>query len=202
MEMSPTPREAAYWQAVYEEGSPGWDKNAPAPPLVRAIRQAGLPQGTRVLVPGCGFGHEALFLAQEGLEVTAVDFAPAAIKALKARAGDLPLRALERDLFSLDQDHAGFFELVVEHTCFCAIPIQMRDAYALVMARVLGEGGRVIGLFYETDREEGPPFRTTREDIHCHFSPHFEVVSLSRPHDSFEGRQGKEWLAELLRRRR
>lgn len=198
--MKPTPREAAYWQAVYEEGSPGWDKDAPAPPLVGAIRQARLPAGTRVLVPGCGFGHEALLLAREGLEVTAVDFAPAAIRGLKARAGDLPIRALERDLFSLGRDHAGYFELVVEHTCFCAIPLEMRGEYVQVMAQVLREGGLLIGLFYETDRQDGPPFRTTCEDIYRHFSPHFEVLSLSRPPDSFEGRQGKEWLAQLHRR--
>lgn len=198
--MTATPTDAAYWQAVYEEGSPGWDKNAPAPPLVRVLREKGFAPGTQVLVPGCGWGHEALFLAQDGLAVTAVDFAPAAIAGLKARAGALPIRALERDLFSLAADHAGVFDLVVEHTCFCAIPVERRGEYALVMAQVLREGGRLIGLFYEADREEGPPFTTTREDIHCHFSPHFEVLHLSRPEDSFEGRQGKEWLAEMRRR--
>lgn len=198
--MSPTPREPAYWQAVYEEGNPGWDKGAPAPPLARALGQ--VEPGLAVLVPGCGFGHEALLLARQGYAVTAVDFAPAAIAGLRKRAGTLPLTALERDLFSLGEEFGGHFDLVVEHTCFCAIPIEMRDEYARVMARVLGEGGQFLGLFYETDRDSGPPFRTTRDDIERHFPPHFEFLHLSRPPDSFAGRENKEWLALMRKKSR
>ena len=167
---------------------------------MRAVRGAGLPKGTRVLTPGCGRGHEALFLAQEGFEVTAVDFAPSAVAYLKARAEGLPIRALERDLFSIDKDMAGCFDLVVEHTCFCAIPLEMRDAYAEVIARVLAGGGRIIGLFYETEKEDGPPFRTTDEDVRRHFSGHFEIISCTRPEDSFENRLGREWLVEMRKR--
>jgi SAM-dependent methyltransferase len=198
--MNPTPREAAYWQAVYEEGQPGWDKGAPAPPLVRALGEFALPPGAAVLVPGCGFGHEALMLARQGYEVTAVDFAPAAIAGLRERAGTLPLTALERDLFSLAGEFEGAFGLVVEHTCFCAIPVETRGEYARAMARVLGPGGQLLGLFYETDREEGPPFCTTRGDVERYFDPHFEILHLSRPPDSFAGRQDREWLA-LMRKR-
>lgn len=198
--MSPTPREAEYWQSIYEEGEPGWDKGAPAPPLARVLEQMPPPAGTAVLVPGCGFGHEALLLARRGCAVTAVDFAPAAIAGLRQRAGELPLTALERDLFGLAEEFGGTFELVVEHTCFCAIPVAMRGEYARVMAQVLGKGGQFLGLFYETDREDGPPFRTTREDVERHFSPHFEILHLSRPPDSFAGREDKEWLA-LMRRK-
>ncbi|MBI2503457.1 MAG: methyltransferase domain-containing protein [Candidatus Latescibacteria bacterium] len=196
--MSPTPREPAYWQAVYEEGNPGWDKGEPAPPLARVLGQ--VEPGLAVLVPGCGFGHEALLLARQGYRVTAVDFAPAAIAGLRERAGTLPLTALERDLFSLGEEFSGVFDLVVEHTCFCAIPMAMRDEYARVMAGVLGEGGQFLGLFYETDHQPGPPFKTTREDIERHFSPLFEILHLSRPLDSFAGREDKEWLA-LMRKR-
>ena len=199
--MSSTPRDAAYWQAVYEqEETPGWDKGEAAPPLVRAVRDARLPGGTRVLVPGCGRGHEALFLAREGFAVTAVDFAPDAIAYLKGRLDGLPVRALERDLFSLGEDMAGRFDLVVEHTCFCAIPVEMRDAYAEVMAKTLADGGRVIGLFYETDRADGPPFRTTDADVRRHFERYFDILSCARPEDSFENRLGKEWLVEMRKR--
>ena len=198
--MSPTPRESAYWQAVYDEGNPGWDKGEAAPPLARILAQVGPPEGLAVLVPGCGFGHEALLLARQGYAVTAVDFAPAAIAGLKERAGTLPLVALERDLFSLPEEFAGHFDLVVEHTCFCAIPIDRRDEYAQVVAQVLGEGGQFLGLFYQTDRQPGPPFRTTQEDIERHFSSHFEILHLSQPPDSFAGRENQEWLA-LMRKR-
>lgn len=193
-----SPRDAAYWQAIYEEGDTGWDKGEPAPPLVRAINELNLPVGTRILVPGCGFGHEVFFLARQGFQVTAVDFAEGAINAIKARAENLPITALQRDLFSLDQDHTASFDIVLEHTCFCAIPPEMRDAYAQVTRAVLVNGGRLLGLFYETDNDDnGPPHKTTQADIERHFSEHFEIVRLERPNDSFENRQGYEWLTVL-----
>lgn len=198
--MSEDPREPAYWQAVYEGGNPGWDKGRPAPPLERVLAHVAPPEGTTALVPGCGFGHEALLLARIGYQVTAVDFAAAAINGLRARAGDLPVRAVQADLFDLGGLYPAGFDLVVEHTCFCAIPVAMRDAYARVMAAVLRPEGQLLGLFYETERENGPPFRTTHADVERHFAPHFEILELSRPPDSFAGREGREWLA-LMRKR-
>ena len=120
-------------------------------------------------------GHEALFLAQKGFQVSAVDFAAGAIAALKARSQreKIPLQVLERDLFSLAADFDGYFDLVVEHTCFCAIPLERRDEYAKAMAAVLGPEGKMIGLFYETPRQEGPPFCTNKADIVPAFRPLF-----------------------------
>jgi SAM-dependent methyltransferase len=199
--MPESPRDAAYWQTIYEtEKTPPWDKGEAAPPLVRAVRGAGLPKGARVLVPGCGRGHEALFLAREGFEVTAVDFASDAVAYLKAHTEGLPVRVLERDLFSLGEDMAGRFDLAVEHTCFCAIPLEMRGAYAEVMAKILSDGGRIIGLFYETDNLDHPPFRTTDADVRNYFPKYFDILSCARPEDSFENRLGKEWLVEMRKR--
>lgn len=199
-EQNDTPRDAAYWQAIYEEGDIGWDKGLPAPPFVRVLNERPFPEGSRVLVPGCGLGHEVLFLAGLGYQVTAVDFAESAVFGLKSRIGELPVTVLQRDIFSLREDHAGAFDVVLEHTCFCAIPLEMRRRYADVMHGVLADAGRLVGLFYETDAEDGPPFKTTQEDIDQYFSPHFEIVSLEQPSDSFEGRLGKEWLVEMRKR--
>jgi methyl halide transferase len=199
-ETSNTPRDAAYWQAIYEEGDIGWDKGEPAPPLVRAMNEFEVPHGSRILVPGCGLGHEVLYLAKKGFQVTAVDFASSAIAGLKARAGDIPIVALQRDLFTLDHDHSSSFDVVIEHTYFCAIPKEMRDEYARVMHAVLSDGGRIVGLFYETDKEDGPPHRTTKADIEQHFSCLFEIVHFERPVDSFDNRLGNEWLVVMGKR--
>lgn len=199
-ETNHTPRDAAYWQAIYEEGDMGWDKGVPAPPFLRVLNERPFPEGSRVLVPGCGLGHEVLYLAGLDYPVTAVDFAAGAIAGLRSRIGDLPVTALQRDIFSLPEDHEAAFDVVLEHTCFCAIPLEMRPRYAEVMHAVLVNGGRLVGLFYETDAEEGPPFKTTQSDIKEHFSEYFEVVRLEQPSDSFEGRKGKEWLVEMKKR--
>ena len=143
--------------------------------IVSFLKEQPFSKGSRVLVPGCGLGHEVLFLARLGYEVTAVDFAQGAIEGLRSRIGELPVSALQKDIFSLPEDHADSFDVVLEHTCFCAIPLEMRSSYAAVMQSVLKHGGRLVGLFYETDAEEGPPFRTTRQHIVDHFEKHFEI---------------------------
>lgn len=191
---------AEYWQAVYDEGKPGWDRGGAAPPLERALRQWTLDQPGALLVPGCGWGHEARMAAGLGHRVVAVDFAPGAIEGLRQRAGDGGLEALQRDLFTLAPEFDGRFSWVVEHTCFCAIPLARRDEYAVLMHRLLRPGGAIVGLFYDTARHTGPPFRTTRDDIEKHFTPYFAIEHIEQPPDSFENRQGEEWLV-LLRRR-
>ncbi len=194
------PRDAAYWQAIYDEDDIGWDKGVPAPPFVRMFKEHPFPEGSRVLVPGCGLGHEVLFLADLGYQVTAVDFAKSAIEGIRSRMGGLPIRALQRDIFSLDEDYGGHFDYVLEHTCFCAIPLEMRPRYVEIMDTVLKSDGQLVGLFYETDADEGPPHKTTRTHIQQHFESCFEITRMERPIDSFEGRMGKEWLVEMKKR--
>ena len=200
MEISRDPRDVAFWQERYERGTPPWDAGVPAPPLVRAVEERVFPERARVLVPGCGYGHEALFLARRGFEVVAVDFAPGAVAQLKEHMGELPITVLERDIFLLERDFAQYFDLVVEHTCFCAIPLNRRGEYAQLMSAVLKKRGALLGLFWELEDEDGPPYRTTSADIDCHFLPFFEISSIECPADSLSRGVGQEWLVFMEKR--
>ncbi|HSR09367.1 MAG TPA: methyltransferase domain-containing protein [Bryobacteraceae bacterium] len=68
---------------------------SPNPLLVEAARS--LPPG-RALDLACGTGRNALWLAQHGWNVTAVDGSPTAIELLRQRAGDLPIATQIADL--------------------------------------------------------------------------------------------------------
>lgn len=198
--MSEDYRHSGFWQEHYEGGTVGWDKGQAAPPLVRALAGYMRAPGTRVLVPGCGYGHEALHLAREGYRVVAVDFAPAPVAHLRQRARGLSLEAVECDIFALPEDYDGFFDIVVEHTCFCAIPLDRRDDYAGAMARVLQPGGTLLGLFWELGEEGGPPHNTSRRDVQRHFGTLFDLGDIERPSDSFAGRRDEEWLVHMTKR--
>jgi len=63
--------------------------------LVEAARS--LPPG-RALDLACGTGRNALWLAQHGWSITAVDGSPSAIEILRQRAGDLPIETEIADL--------------------------------------------------------------------------------------------------------
>lgn len=189
-------RGAGFWNEIYAAGDPPWEMGLPAPPLVEVLEGYRAPSAGTALVPGCGYGNEAILLGENGWIVTAVDFAPAAAERVKRRAEGLSVSVLERDIFGLDEDFPGHFDLVLEHTCYCAIPPEMRGQYAQVMATVLKEGGILVGLFWEVEGE-GPPYSSDPKDIERHFSRHFDIARLEQAGNSFAERRGEEWLAIL-----
>jgi methyl halide transferase len=189
------------WQGHYDSNDMGWDLGEVAPPFVKLWQEEKLPVG-KVLVPGCGRGYEVVFLAENGFEVTAIDFSEGAIthleNALKER--NLKGRVLHQDFFSMDDSHDGVYDLVLEQTFFCAIAPRQRQDYVLNVARILKPGGMLVGLFYHTDKEGGPPYNTTRQDIESNFSKNFEIQQLDKTSLSAEQRKDKEWLGILKKK--
>lgn len=98
-----TPASALFWDRRYLEGRDGWDLGKPAPPLQEFLTHHPLgpqPPG-RVLVPGCGRGHEARLLAELGFAVVGLDFSAEAIAAARQVAAPpgANLRWLQANLF-------------------------------------------------------------------------------------------------------
>ena len=189
------------WQGHYESDDLGWDLGEVAPSFVKLWEEGKLPLG-KVIIPGCGRGHEAIFLAEKGFDVTGIDLAEGAVtflaNTLKER--NLAGRVLRQDFFSLDDSHNGVYDLALEHTFFCAIPPRQRQDYCLTVARLLKPGGVLAGLFYNTGEEGGPPYNTAREDIETIFSKTFEIQELYKSPWSTPQRKDKEWLGILQKR--
>ncbi len=189
------------WQRHYDENDLGWDLGQVAPAFVWLWQEGKLPLG-KVLVPGCGRGHEVVFFAENGFDVTGVDFSKGAVTHLENILKDRNLEGqiLHQDFFSLDDSHDSFYDLVIEQTFFCAISPRQRQDYVLNIKRLLKPGGMLAGLFYHTDKEGGPPHNTTREDIEQHFADSFEILELGKTSLSAEQRKDKEWLGILKKR--
>jgi hypothetical protein len=146
-----------YWQARYDEGQTGWDRGDPSPALLRWLA-AGDLRPCRILVPGCGRGHEVVALAKAGFDVTGVDFAPAAVEAVRGRlAGEgLVADIVASDLFAYRPERP--FAAIYEQTCLCALPPQRWAEYEQRLAMWLEPGGRLCAAFMQTDSPDGPPF--------------------------------------------
>jgi SAM-dependent methyltransferase len=189
------------WQGHYESNDLGWDLGQVAPPFVKLWEEEKLPVG-KALVPGCGRGHEVIFLAENGFEVTAIDFSMGAVTYLERALEERSLsgRVLHQDFFGLDNSHDGIYDLVLEQTFFCAIAPRQRQDYVLNVMRILKPGGMLVGLFYQTDKEGGPPFNTTREDIEVSFAKNFKIQELDKTPLSAEQRKDKEWLGILKKK--
>lgn len=188
------------WNERWLEDNTPWDMGYASPPFERALRDGLVPTGGRVLVPGCGSGHEARMLGRLGFNVTAIDLAPKALEKAQSltSAEDGQIRFVQADLLALP-DQISELDLVLEHTCFCAIDPGLRDDYVRAVADALRPGGRLLGLFFLIETEEGPPFGATREEIEHRFSKRFSIDHFEMPRDSHEKRLDREALFVMTR---
>ena len=83
------------WDARYRNGA---YEARPHPSAFLEECAALLPWRGRALDLACGTGRNALFLAERGLVVDAVDISAVALARGRERAGDLPIHWLEADL--------------------------------------------------------------------------------------------------------
>jgi SAM-dependent methyltransferase len=190
------------WEDQYRRGDTPWEKRGPSPGLVDLLAQD--PVRGRVFVPGCGFGHDVRALAATAEEVVGLDIASAAI----AGAERFPRAGTERyelgDLFNLDPTMRATFDVVWEHTCFCAIDLSMRAAYVDAVAGALKPRGMLLAIFYldpgHSSPDEGPPFGVSIAELDRLFLPCFDLVREWLPARAYPGREGREWM-RILRRR-
>jgi thiopurine S-methyltransferase len=162
------------WDQRYRDGQDGWELGGPAPPLEAFLREdprRPLPPG-RVLVPGCGRGHEAALLAELGFAAIGLDISAEGLREARRLHGpDRPeLRWRQADLLDPAALAAaglvdGSLQGVVEHTCFCAIDPTRRADYLRAVTRLLAPGGWLLGLFWCHDRPGGPPFGSNPREL-------------------------------------
>ncbi|MGB0563621.1 MAG: methyltransferase domain-containing protein [Spirulinaceae cyanobacterium] len=187
------------WNDRYAQANTPWDLEQPAPGLVDAVQRRVIPLTGRVAVLGCGRGHDAVFLAQQGLEVVGIDFSPLAIAAARdlAQLNQVVVDWQQQDIFHLDASFDHRFDFVFEHTCFCAIAPEQRTAYREVVYQLLKPQGRLWAVFFTHQRSGGPPFGISPEEIRTLFTPRFEVQTLTPLQVSIPRRQGEEHWGEF-----
>ena len=187
------------WEANYQKNETPWDKGAPSPGLVDFL--AGEPLRGRVLVPGCGFGHDVRALAAGADEVLGIDIAPSAVKGARTFPSVGGESYELADLFALPPRLRGSFDWVWEHTCFCAIEPGMRAAYVEAVAGALRPGGHLLAVFYldpgPGHPDDGPPFGVSLAELDALFVPRFTLLREWLPQRAYPGREGREWMRVL-----
>lgn len=181
------------WEELYQIGDTHWDKGEASPGLVDWLeRKKGDFHGS-VLVPGCGFGHDVRALAKAGFDVLGMDVAPSAVTGATEHPqnANLQIRFQEGDFFSKPSD-AGEFNLVFEHTFFCAIDPSQREQYVQCLLQWLKPGGYFLAIHYLLPKdEEGPPFGTDVKEVKERFSPYLELLDEWNP-PTWDHRTGLE----------
>ncbi len=171
---------ASSWSIRYAMSQTPWDLGEPHAELVTRLgADPGLGSGEpgRVLVPGCGSGHDAEALADAGWTVTALDFAGSARKLVETKLGDRG-EFLLGDLF--EYQAADPFDLVFDHTCFCAIDPVRRADYGRAVAGWLKPGGRFVSIVFPKGKpveHGGPPHAMTTGDLDSALGAAFVLIT-------------------------
>jgi SAM-dependent methyltransferase len=186
----------AFWEAKYHNRETGWDRGGSSPALSIWLKEL---QPCRILIPGCGRGHEVLELTRRGFEVTGLDIAAPAIEHLQAALDKDKLTAtlVHGDLFDVKLEP---FDAIYEQTCLCTIHPDRWPDYEQWAYTHLKPGGQLLAQFMQVDADEdGPPFNCGIPEMKNLFAPSRWLWPESEgkiiPHHS-----GRHELAHLLTR--
>jgi SAM-dependent methyltransferase len=200
-------RKSVRWEAIYSSRSQQllgvlpWESDRPVAALVELLDRPGI-EPRRALELGCGDGVNAVFMAQRGCEVTAVDISGTAIEMARRKALDagVDVHLLVGDVFELGLE--GSFDLVFDRGLLHHLQVfQFEDYRRLVADRLAAGGllhlichhvstrptvvldamyggaiGKLLGFLTGPLQETGCGF--TEEELRQIFSERFEVESI------------------------
>jgi methyl halide transferase len=169
------------WDSHYQSGTPPWETGQPSSELARVITQEKI-QPCRVIDLGCGTGINAVWLAQQGFDVTGVDVTPLAIEKARQRAAaaGATVRFVLADLLDWRENYEPF-PFFFDRGCYHAVrQIDVR-AYLRTLQRITAPGS--LGLVLTGNAREpspagqGPPV-VSAEEMRAELEPLFEIVRL------------------------
>ncbi|MGM0751681.1 MAG: SAM-dependent methyltransferase [Bacillota bacterium] len=134
---------AIFWDGFYanrEKEIPIF-VNLPDENLVSYLRGGIIPPG-KVLDLGCGAGRNAIFLAENGFEVDAVDLSINSLEWAKERADErgLSINFIHENIFELNVDKEKY-DFIYDSGCFHHLAPHRRITYLELLQRGLKERG-------------------------------------------------------------
>lgn len=194
-----------YWEKQYREGNTPWDREEVNGHFPSAVQEFGI-RPCRVLEIGCGTGSDAIWFAQQGFDVTAIDVSPEAIRRAKHKAAEACVRCrfiaasatnaqIEGPAFKFAYD---FGCLHVYHTPW------ERSAIAAGVAGQLAGDGLWLSVLGSADGppREGGPARQSAQAIVTAVEPHLEILELKATRLNPDSDTAAEAWRCLMRKRR
>lgn len=183
-----------FWSNRYATNTTGWDLGLVSPPIKAYFDQIE-NKDLKILIPGCGFGHEAEYLFKQGFKnVHIADITSEPLEDFSKRVPEFPDSQIHQvDFFAIED----VFDVIVEQTLFCAIDPKLRSKYAQAVSRILKEDGILIGLLFNKEFESGPPYGGKKEEYVETFQPYFRKISMEPCYNSIEPRQGGELFIKI-----
>ncbi|MEN6497363.1 MAG: class I SAM-dependent methyltransferase [Thermoguttaceae bacterium] len=170
-----------HWDRQYQTGAASpWDTDRPSTELRRVLDEQRIAS-CATLELGCGTGTNAVWLAERGFSVTAVDISRVAICRAreKAAARGVPVNFVVGDLRHWER-LGGPYDFFFDRGCYHAVRRGDLDGYLRTLEKLTAKGtwGLVLaGNAKEPEDAVGPPVVEERE-IREEFGRLFEIVQL------------------------
>jgi SAM-dependent methyltransferase len=172
--------EMSKWDESYRTGATPWDTGRPSPELQRVLAETALAPG-RAVELGCGTGTNAVWLVQQGFDVTGMDLSPLAIERARQRAAEAGVRVrfLVGDILHPPEELAGPFDFFFDRGCYHAVRREDVQAYLQTLRNLTQPGS--VGLVLTGNAREphdpGPPV-VSEEEIRAELGSVFEIAQL------------------------
>ena len=170
---------AERWNDNYRSGTLPWDTGVPDEHLVAMVDGGRVARGAAVEI-GCGTGTNALWLATQGFEVTALDLAELAIARARSREGAGAVQFGVHDILAAPLP-GGPYTFAYDRGCFHVFDApEDRARFAERVAEALAPGGLWLSIVGSTEgpaRDSGPPRRSLR-DLAVAVEPFLELLEL------------------------
>jgi len=165
--------EELYAKADGDAGMVPWGDEKAHPGLVSWVEQNGagqngFGQNGRAIDVGCGLGDNAVFLAEKGFAVTAIDLSQSAIDWAARRFSDSSVDFRQADLFDLPRELVGQFDLVHETYTLQALPPAIRSKCYQAIASLVAPRGRLLVICRsraEDQSADGPPWPLAKSEL-------------------------------------
>jgi SAM-dependent methyltransferase len=172
-----------FYEITYRYFQAPWDIGA-REELV-ALVKGGRIQPCRAIDLGCGAGANAIYLAQQGFDVTGVDYTQAAIEKARARAQEAGVQVnfLVDDLTNLRQA-SGPFDFLLDYGVLDDLRPRQRAAYLRNLLPLTHAGSRYLLWGFEYPIrwwEKFVPFYDVPfsvGEIEQRFHPYFDIEKI------------------------
>ncbi|MCA9039589.1 MAG: class I SAM-dependent methyltransferase [Planctomycetaceae bacterium] len=194
---------AIRWNERYQNNDTPWDSRQVSKELKRVIEEHQI-KPARALELGCGTGTNAIHLAQQGFEVTAVDFSERALEtaAMKAHEANVEIKFILGDLTDL---HLAVtpFDFLFDRGVYHCVRNENLPGFLNTLKKNTHPGSLWLSLSGSTNEEHDEHIpKVSEEDIKQDLGGLFDIVQLREFHFEDEGeRQGPLGWSVLLRRK-
>jgi cyclopropane fatty-acyl-phospholipid synthase-like methyltransferase len=170
---------AQRYSILYRLGITPWEHDEAPEQLKNLTEGWGMRVG-RALDIGCGTGGDAVYLAEQGWAVTAVDgVAQALSKAgARTRSAGVEVNWVQGDVCRLEELGIGEgFDLMLDRGCFHDFTDDQRDRYARAVRAVASPAAVLLMFAFQPRRRGMGPRGVTGEELMRHLGQEWELLS-------------------------